>query len=320
MKKPTISVIVPIYNAEKYLRECLKSIQNQTLKDIEIICVNDGSTDNSPKILKEFATKDKRFIIINQKNQGVNKARANGYKKATGTYIASVDSDDFLAPNAYEKMFNLATKNDSDIVICNYSFYPKKPAKKEVWYHPFTGKVDWQFISRNTLPWNKIIKKDFINKIKLSDLFLTMGENAFSIALISTNKISTIDTPLYNYRVGHASLSSKYNNITWFKQVVKDNLAKYNYSKEHSVNKNIQEYYLYTYLYYNLILMSVAAKNNDKKLYTDSKQILKNDHFFSKQFKKYFKHNVSYLKRIIFRTFIYPNFQIAKITTKTILR
>ena len=91
---PKISVIIPIYNVEKYLRQCLDSVVNQTIKDIEIICINDGSTDNSQAILNEYAKKDERFVVINQVNQGLSVARNNGLNSATGKYVAFIDSDD----------------------------------------------------------------------------------------------------------------------------------------------------------------------------------------------------------------------------------
>ena len=91
---PKVSVIIPVYNVEKYLKQCLDSVVNQTLKDIEIICVNDGSTDNSLEILEEYAQKDNRIIIISQENQGQSVARNIALEKATGEYVGFVDSDD----------------------------------------------------------------------------------------------------------------------------------------------------------------------------------------------------------------------------------
>ena len=96
MKKPKISVIVPVYNAEKFLNQCIDSIVNQELKEIEIICVNDGSTDDSLNILKEYQKKYNNIKVIEQKNSGVIAARVNGLKTATGEYVAWVDSDDFI--------------------------------------------------------------------------------------------------------------------------------------------------------------------------------------------------------------------------------
>ncbi len=110
-----VSVIVPVYNVEKYLEECIESLINQTLTDIEIICINDGSTDNSLKILEELQKKDNRIKIINQKNSGVSSARNNGIENATGEYIGFVDSDDWIDSDYYEKLYNTAKKYNSDI-------------------------------------------------------------------------------------------------------------------------------------------------------------------------------------------------------------
>ena len=102
---PKVSVIIPVYNVEKYLRECLDSVVNQTIKDIEIICVNDGSTDGSLDILNEYCSNDDRFVIINQENQGLSVARNNGLNSASGDYIAFIDSDDYLLNNDYLEKF-----------------------------------------------------------------------------------------------------------------------------------------------------------------------------------------------------------------------
>jgi len=118
---PKISVIIPVYNTEKYLAECLDSVVNQTLQDIEIICVNDGSTDGSLAILEEYAEKDSRIKIIQQKNQGAGEARNKGIKTAQGEYIAFIDSDDFLEEDCfYEKLYNSAKSEQADISKANY--------------------------------------------------------------------------------------------------------------------------------------------------------------------------------------------------------
>ena len=112
-----VSIIVPVYNVEKYLRKCLDSLINQTLKDIEIICVNDGSKDNSPKILEEYAKKDNRIIVINQENAGLSVARNSGIDIAKGEYIGFVDSDDWVDLDFFEKLYYSATSNDADIAV-----------------------------------------------------------------------------------------------------------------------------------------------------------------------------------------------------------
>ena len=113
-----ISVIVPVYNVEKYLLECLDSIINQTLKEIEIICVNDGSTDNSLSILKEYASKDNRIILIDKENEGLGYTRKVGLDNATGKYILFCDSDDFYSElTAFEELYNYIEKVKVDVVI-----------------------------------------------------------------------------------------------------------------------------------------------------------------------------------------------------------
>ena len=122
MNKIIISLIIPVYNVENYLRQCLDSIINQTLKEIEIICINDGSTDSSKQILEEYALKDERIKIINQKNKGAGAARNSGIDAATGEYIGFVDSDDWVNLDAFEKLYNKITRENVDIVFSRYNY------------------------------------------------------------------------------------------------------------------------------------------------------------------------------------------------------
>ena len=119
-KAPKISIVVPIFNQEKYITLCLESILKQSFKDFELILVNDGSTDNSLSICKQYALKDQRIIIIDKKNEGVTKARKDGFLKARGKYTSYIDSDDYLADNALETLYTIAEDNDADLVIGNF--------------------------------------------------------------------------------------------------------------------------------------------------------------------------------------------------------
>ncbi len=121
MKK--LSVIVPVYNVEEYLEQCLNSVCNQTLTDIEIICVNDGSTDKSGDILQDFANKDRRIQVISQENAGLSAARNTGLKYATGEYITFLDSDDWVALDFYETLYKSAKENDADMAVGNVIYY-----------------------------------------------------------------------------------------------------------------------------------------------------------------------------------------------------
>src|SRR5574344_2160891 len=123
---PKVSVIIPIYNVEKYLRQCLDSVVNQTLKDIEIICINDGSTDSTLSIIKEYATNDNRIKIIDKKNSGYGDSMNQGLDMATGDYIGIVESDDFAELNMFDKLYNKAIENNLDLVRCQYFHYKTK--------------------------------------------------------------------------------------------------------------------------------------------------------------------------------------------------
>ena len=118
-----VSVLVPIYNVEEFLPECLDSLVNQTLRDIEIICINDGSTDNSLNIIKKYASKDNRIKIIDKKNTGYGDSMNQGLKKAMGEYVGIVESDDFIERDAFEIMYNLAKKKNVEVVKSNFYEY-----------------------------------------------------------------------------------------------------------------------------------------------------------------------------------------------------
>lgn len=131
LKNPDISIIVPVYNVEKYLPQCLESLINQTYANIEIICVNDGSTDNSLEILDKYAKRDSRIIVINQKNSGVSVARNAALKIISGKYLMFVDGDDWIELNNCETAYNLIEKYNADVVMWSYiREYPNKALKK----------------------------------------------------------------------------------------------------------------------------------------------------------------------------------------------
>ena len=120
-----VSIIIPVYNVEKYLKKCLDSVINQTYKDIEIICVNDGSKDGSENILKEYATKDSRIKIIEKKNGGLSSARNAGLDVASGEYCYFVDSDDWIELNTIEKLTDIILSNDVDVVVHSANNIPE---------------------------------------------------------------------------------------------------------------------------------------------------------------------------------------------------
>ena len=223
-----VSVIIPVYNVEKYLRECLDSVINQTLSDIEIICVNDGSTDNSLAILEEYAQKDTRIKIISKRNEGAGKARQAAIKKASGEYLAFLDGDDYYKSDFVEKMYASAKKNNSDITICNISKYNIKTnvytdISKSVsmqnipTFEPFCAgdMPDYIFTSFQNWNWNKIYKRSFIEaeNIHFQALHRTNDLYFTCCALVMAKRISTVKEPLVVYRIGMTDNSQSTNHL-----------------------------------------------------------------------------------------------------------
>ena len=158
---PKVSIIVPVYNVEKYITKSLESLVNQTLEDIEIIIVNDGTKDNSMKIVREFAIKNpKKIVCLEKQNGGLSDARNYGIPYAKGEYIAFLDSDDYVELDMYEKMYKLAKKENSDMVECD--FYWEYPNKCKIdtgdIYH---GQRDMLEKVR-VVAWNKLIKREIL--------------------------------------------------------------------------------------------------------------------------------------------------------------
>ncbi|WP_069592872.1 glycosyltransferase family 2 protein [Methanosphaera sp. WGK6] len=173
-----ISVIIPVYNVEMYLESCLNTIINQTFKDIEIICINDGSTDNSLNILNDFSKNDKRIQVISQENQGHAVATNKGISMANGKYLFLMDSDDMLELNALEDTYNLAEEKNVDFVLfkaINYDdekgiYYESKnynmlelhqKVKDNIFNY---NDIDDLIFTIPVTPWNKLYKRELINK------------------------------------------------------------------------------------------------------------------------------------------------------------
>lgn len=317
-----VSIIIPIYNAEEYLGECLDSVLNQTLKDIEVVCVNDGSIDKSLEIINEYKNKykNKNIKIINQKNAGVIKARITGFKNATGKYIGWVDADDVVDKTMFEKLYKACIKNKAEVSYCNYNFFPKEVINKEKWFKKYEGNKTWQFVNKNTIQWNKIVSRDLLNDMNLEELFEKYGEGSYAFVLIKANGIVSVDECLYNYRVGHTSLSSNFKNVEWFKKTVDINKSKIQYIEEHLYDEYWLKYFTYLYLYYSLILMIVSAYNNNKKYYNLGKINIKEYKLFSKKYNEYLKYNFSKLKYIFLKYFGCKSYFMMKIAAKIVLK
>ena len=165
MNKIKVSVIVPVYNVEAYLEKCLDSLVNQTLKEIEIIIVNDGSPDNSQKIIDRYQKKYKQIKSYIKENGGLSDARNYGIEKASGEYIAFLDSDDYVKENMYMEMYNKAKSNDFDIVVCDLNYvYDNKIIYASSNIEDDTYDIKKVMINIYPAAWNKIFKKELFDK------------------------------------------------------------------------------------------------------------------------------------------------------------
>lgn len=211
-----VSVIVPVYNVDKYLEECLTSIENQTLKDVEVIIVNDGSTDNSPEICKKFVSKNDNFIYIEKENGGLMSAWLEGVNASTGDYIGFVDSDDSVMPTMFEKLYNKAIETNADIVMCGRKDVTLSGVKDVVDnYKEFYSEQEIGEIHNNVYPslkagnvslarWNKLFKRQvFMPNLKYCESKSRYCEDRFIVpaCLYTAKTFAYVSEPLYVYRM-----------------------------------------------------------------------------------------------------------------------
>ncbi len=207
-----ISIIIPVYNCEKYLSECLKSLITQTLEDIEIICINDGSSDNSSDILNKFSQQDSRIKIINQANQGVSAARNVGISSSAGEYIMFLDGDDFYSKDACQKAYETIKKTNSDIGIFAHnelkgSKISDSNVNKKI-QKIVNGKITPDYWRFQTFCWDKIYKSEFIkhNGIVFPTGIKTAEDGIFSLCcLFNKPKYCFINEALIAYRITKGS-------------------------------------------------------------------------------------------------------------------
>ncbi|MFC0560061.1 glycosyltransferase [Halalkalibacter alkalisediminis] len=235
---PKVSIIVPIYNVEKYLKRCLDSLVSQRLRDIEIIAVNDGSTDNSLLILKEYAKQDERIIVIDKENGGVSSARNKGLEKVRGSYIGFVDPDDWVDEHMYEQLYQMVLVENADISMCSYtrefgkhSKVKNFPLPEKVTYtneevqlkmmRRLIGPLNEEIANPELLDawgtvWSKIYRTEVIkeNHIVFTDLnkIGTNEDSLFNIqAFYYANKFVFTNKPYYHYwRVNENSVTTGY--------------------------------------------------------------------------------------------------------------
>lgn len=228
MKNAKITVIVPVYNVCEYIGQCIESILNQTYSNIEIILVDDGSTDKSGDICDKFALNDNRITVIHKKNEGIVCARKTGLKEATGNLIAYVDGDDWIEPDMMERLYDIIVEQHVDIVMCG-RFEDTGKTHREVYHGIEGGRYNKQSLMNQVYPkmivneaffewglfpsvWDKLWKKEALWDYQMAvDDRLTMGEDAACTypALLNANSIFVLHKCLYHYRQSTSSMVKK---------------------------------------------------------------------------------------------------------------
>lgn len=231
MENPIVSVIMPVYNGREYLRQCLDSVINQTQREIEIICVDDGSSDGSLDILKEYAAKDSRITVLQQPNSGAGAARNNGLKKAKGRYLSFLDSDDFFEPDMLEKAVAQIQKDKADFVVfrCDHyledthKFKPAAYTLKTQTLPPFTP-FSFRQITDNVFrtfvgwAWDKVYDREFVMKHQLTFQEQRTSNDMLFVfsALVLAKKITYLDEILAHQRRNNGQSLSNTREKSWF--------------------------------------------------------------------------------------------------------
>lgn len=224
MKHPKISIVIPVYNVEKHLNRCVESVVNQSFKDIEIILVDDGSPDNSPKMCDDWAAKDSRIKVVHKQNGGLGFARNTGMQHATGEFIAFIDSDDYIDLTMYEKLYEKAILHNADIVYCGHKYGLKDGTtyenrsdfEKETifenredienlsisYFYPSNGNAKTMSV------WHSIYKREVIKTDFYSEREVVSEDLHFQVsAILNSKKIVYIPDSLYYYCYNGESLS-----------------------------------------------------------------------------------------------------------------
>lgn len=267
--KIKVSVIVPVYNVEKFIDKCLNSLVKQSLKEIEIIVVNDGSPDNSQKIIdkyvKKYPEKVQSFI---KENGGQGSARNIGIVKAKGEYISFVDSDDFVEKDMYKKLYNKAKENNYDIVVCgNYNVSEDYQNKNiDAFINNYNTDLENIFFGKMAV-WNKIYKRDILIKNKLEFKEKVWYEDlAFTLkAIMNSNTFAFIDEPLYDYliREGSTMNNSNVKRNLEILEAFNDILSYIQHNKKEEYFSKI-EFLAIDHIYISAIVRVLKAEADDK--------------------------------------------------------
>ena len=274
-----ISVIVPVYKIEEYLRQCLESLSAQTLDDMEIIIVDDGSPDGCPEICDEYAAKDARMKVVHKENGGLLSARKAGFAASKGDYIGFVDGDDWVEPDTFLNMYKSAREHSPDMVLsdflCDYGdciepsdqcfeeeFYDRARLESEIFPKMlFDGRFYRFGVNPNC--WSKLVKRELIEKnLSPVDERIRMGEDAAFIypCMLDSQSITCVKTPTYHYRITEQSMSNAYDER--LKDIILlpyKRLKEKNAESDFDISSQLDYYLLYMV---NFLLRNEAKKAN----------------------------------------------------------
>lgn len=296
-----ISIIIPIYNATEFLDKCLGSVINQTYKNIEIICVNDGSKDDSLEILRKYEKKDNRIVIIDKKNAGVSAARNDGIRKSTGEYITFVDADDWLEANTIEILYNTLIEQNVDVVRGNYylnidsenyestgSLAGLENKKLLTVQEDFVDLVMEKLLDARLLcyVWLLLIKREYVMKTTLfrEDTLLMEDTIFYNELMDKINSIYFLDVPLYHYYCNPDSCtkSNEYyvrnvNNLIISNRHLREEIKKDSFAKERSRIDIINTYTTNTIANYLFIMYLYSLKSEEELIELIEELISKED-------------------------------------------
>lgn len=265
-----VSVIVPVYNVEPYIRKCIDCLVNQTLEDMEIILVDDGSTDKSANIIKRYVKRYPQVQYYKKENGGLSDARNYGLQYATGEYIGFVDSDDYVDIDMYNKMYEKAKKDDSDIVECN--FYWEYPKKKKIDIGARYKTRKEMILDARVMACNKLYKKDLLDKSKSKFTKGIQYEDVeFFYKLVPyIENVSFVKEPLYYYVQRNTSIANTQNEKTADIFIALNNVIEF--YKENKLYDEYKEELEYTYT--RLLLCSSLKRMSKIKNKTLRKELL----------------------------------------------
>ena len=274
-----VSVIIPVYNVEKYLSKCLDSVIEQTFKDIEIICINDGSTDNSQNILQEYAKKDNRIMVVNQENSGLSVARNIGIAKASADYISFIDADDFIHPNFLKILYNVIQETKSDIAGCNFQkikgdsdIIPKPTTIKAI---VNTSPLQVLLHRKNYIHfnvWNKLYRRTVIRDVRFPEGICFEDWVFNTIVFDNAKNFAWINQPLYGYRITNNSIMRSSFNEKKLQDYVCGIKIVYDYYK----NKEKLQIVKRTRIARTVkMMMNSAIRSDNKNIYAQAKRELK---------------------------------------------